>query len=82
VTSRLRLQAQWLRSQAGAISFSALFRPAEPTMRRVFARAELDGSRAANIKYWLIVAVLCAATLTVALAIAAKLAALPAGSSG
>ena len=51
-------------------------------MRRVFARAELDGSGAANVKYWLIVAVLCAATLTVALAIAAKLAALPAGSIG
>jgi len=51
-------------------------------MRRVFSRAELDGAGAASIKYWLIVAALCAATLTVALAIAAKLAALHAGSIG
>jgi len=76
------LQIQWLRSQAGAISFDALFRPAESTMRRVFSRAELDGAGAASVKYWLIVAALCAATLTVALAIAAKLAAMPAGSIG
>jgi Flp pilus assembly pilin Flp len=51
-------------------------------MRRVFSRVELDGSGAASVKYWLIVAALCAAMLTVALAIAVKLAALPAGSIG
>jgi hypothetical protein len=51
-------------------------------MRRRVSRAELDGSEAANVKYRLIVAALSAATLTVALAIAVKLAALPAGAIG
>jgi Flp pilus assembly pilin Flp len=51
-------------------------------MRRGLSRVERDGSAAASVKYWLIVAALSAATLTVALAIAAKLAALPAGSIG
>jgi len=51
-------------------------------MRRGLSRAERDGSAAASVKYWLIVAALSAATLTVTLAIAARLAALPAGSIG
>jgi Flp pilus assembly pilin Flp len=59
-----------------------LFRPAEPIMRRVFSHAELDRSGAASVKYGLIVAALSAAVLTVALAIAARLATLPAGSIG
>ena len=48
-------------------------------MRRRFSRAELNGSAVATVKYGLIVAALSAATLTVALAIGAKLAALPTG---
>jgi hypothetical protein len=48
-------------------------------MSRHLAPRESQGSRAAAVKYGLIVAVLSAATLTVALAIAARLTALPPG---
>jgi Flp pilus assembly pilin Flp len=51
-------------------------------MRRVLSPAELDRSGAASVKYGLIVAALSAAMLTVALAIAARLATLPVGSIG
>jgi Flp pilus assembly pilin Flp len=51
-------------------------------MRRRFTRTELDGSGTARLKYGLIIAALSAATLTVALAIATRLAAMPAGSIG
>jgi hypothetical protein len=66
----------------GAISFEGFVGAAESVMRRAFSRAELGGSAAVGIKYGLIVAVLSAATLTVALAIAAKFSVLPAGFIG
>lgn len=51
-------------------------------MRRRRPRPELDEPDVSRAKYGLIVVALSAATLTVALAIAVKLAALPAGFIG
>jgi hypothetical protein len=55
--------------------------PAERVMRRSWSR-EPDGPGAESGKYGLVAIALAAATLTVVLAIAAKLAALPVGAIG